>query len=278
MGLILVVEAVTRSRGRYYTAGGASRRPRRIQLGRWRWPALAFLSLLTLAALATPIIVLLDWLIRALQHDEPIRGLWSGAWHSLSVSAVAAGIAVAAALPVAIVAVRKRGPLAGLVERVSYVGFALPGIVVALSVVFFALNVVPGLYQSWPVLIFAYLVLFLPQSIGPLRASLVRVRPSIEEAARGLGRTRGSVLATVTLPLIVPGMVSGFALVFLTTMKELPATLLLAPIEFDTLATQVWAHADEAFFARAAAPGLLLIGVAALPMALILIRERGLRD
>ena len=100
--------------------------------------------------------------------------------------------------------------------------------------VFFTLNVVPGLYQSWTVLIFAYLVLFLPQSIGPLRASLVRVRPSIEEAARGLGRTRGSVLATVTLPLIVPGMVSGFALVFLTTMKELPATLLLAPIEFDT--------------------------------------------
>ena len=278
VGLILVVEAVTRSRGRYYTGGGASRRPRRIQLGRWRWPALAFLALLTLAALATPIIVLLDWLIRGLQHGEPIRGLWSGAWHSLSVSALAAGIAVAAALPVAIVAVRKRGPLAGLVERVSYVGFALPGIVVALSVVFFTLNVVPGLYQSWPVLIFAYLVLFLPQSIGPLRASLVRVRPSIEEAARGLGRTRGSVLATVTLPLIVPGMVSGFALVFLTTMKELPATLLLAPIEFDTLATQVWAHADEAFFARAAAPGLLLIGVAALPMALILIRERGLRD
>ena len=273
------MEAITRSRGRYYASGaGTVRTPRRIRLGRWRWAALAFLVVLMLAALVTPMAALLDWLIRGLQNDEPIRDLWAGAWRSLWVSAAAAGIAVAAALPVAIVAVRRRGPVAGVVERVSYVGFALPGIVVALSVVFFALNVVPDLYQSWTLLIFAYLVLFLPQSIGPLRASLVRVRPNIEEAARGLGRPRGSVLATVTLPLIVPGMVSGFALVFLTTMKELPATLLLAPIEFDTLATQVWLHAEEAFFARASAPGLLLIGVAALPMALILIRERGLRD
>jgi iron(III) transport system permease protein len=279
VGLILVMEAVTRSRGRYYASGAATpRTPRRTRLGRWRWAALAFLVLLMLAALVTPMAALLDWLIRGLQNDEPIHDLWAGAWRSLWVSAAAAGIAVAAALPVAIVAVRRRGAMAGLVERVSYVGFALPGIVVALSVVFFALNVVPALYQSWFLLIFAYLVLFLPQSIGPLRTSLVRVRPSIEEAARGLGRPRGSVLATVTLPLIVPGMVSGFALVFLTTMKELPATLLLAPIEFDTLATQVWLHAEEAFFARAAAPGLLLIGVAALPMALILIRQRGLRD
>ena len=279
VGVILVVEAVTRSRGRYYTGGiSAARRPRRVRLGRWRWAALGFLTLLALSALVTPLVALLDWLIRGLQNDEPFRDLWSGAWHSLSVSLVAAGIAVAAALPVAIVAVRKRGPVAGLIERVSYVGFALPGIVVALSMVFFALNVVPGLYQSWTVLIFAYLVLFLPQSIGPLRASLVRVRPSIEEAARGLGRSPGSVLTTITLPLIVPGILSGFALVFLTTMKELPATLLLAPTEFDTLSTQVWTHADASFFARAAAPGLLLIGLAAIPMALILLRERGLRD
>ena len=279
VALILVVESITRSRGRYYTSSAtAARRPRRVRLRRWRWPALGFLSLLTLAALLLPVAVLLHWLIRGLEDGVAIHGLWSAAWHSLSVSALAGGIAVAAALPIAIVAVRKRGPAAALVERVSYVGFALPGIVVALSMVFFALNVVPGLYQSWTVLIFAYLVLFLPQSIGPLRASLVRVRPSIEEAARGLGRSPGSVLSTVTLPLIVPGMVSGFALVFLTTMKELPATLLLAPIEFDTLSTQVWARAGESFFARAAAPGLLLIVLAAVPLSLILFRERSLRD
>ena len=122
------------------------------------------------------------------------------------------------------------------------------------------------------------LVLFLPQSLGPLRSALVRVRPSIEEAARGLGRSPSAVLTTVTLPLIVPGLVGGFALVFLTTMKELPATLLLAPIGFDTLATEVWAGAEEAFFTQSAAAGLLLIGLAAIPMALVLGRERGLRD
>jgi iron(III) transport system permease protein len=279
VGLILLLEASTRGRGRYHTTGGGSpRRPRILRLGRWRWPALSFLAVIVGIGLAVPIGVLLDWLIQGLEQGEPLSDLGSAVWRSLSVSAVAGLVAVAAAIPVAIVAVRKPGPLAGLVERVSYLGFALPGIVVALAMVFFSLNVIPDLYQSWAVLIFAYLVLFLPQSLGPLQASLVRVRPSIEEAARGLGRSPASVLGTITLPLVAPGMLIGFALVFLTTMKELPATLLLAPIEFDTLATDVWANANQAFFARAAAPGLLLIGLAVIPMALILGREQWLRD
>ncbi|HJN91415.1 MAG TPA: iron ABC transporter permease, partial [Dehalococcoidia bacterium] len=97
------------------------------------------------------------------------------------------------------------------------------------------------------------------------------------EAARGLGRSPIWVTATITLPLVAPGLLSGFALVFLTTMKELPATLLLAPIEYDTLASDVWRSANEAFFAQAAAPALMLILFAAVPMALIVGREN-LRD
>ena len=99
----------------------------------------------------------------------------------------------------------------------------------------------------------------------------------MEEAARGLGHPPAWVLATITLPLVVPGLLSAFALVFLTTMKELPATLLLAPTEYDTLATQVWNSANGAFFAQAAAPALMLILFAALPMAFIVGREN-LRD
>ena len=164
-----------------------------------------------------------------------------------------------------------------LIERISYFGFALPGIVVALALVFFSLRVIPGLYQTWFVLVFAYVVLFLPTSIGAVRSALVRIKPNMEEAARGLGHSPAWVTATVTLPLVAPGLIGGFAIVFLTTMKELPATLLLAPIEYDTLATEVWRAADEAFFAQAAAPALLLIGLAAVPLALIVGREN-LRD
>ena len=277
--LVLSAESRTRGRGRYYQSGASiPRQPRVTHLGRWKWPATAFLTLITLLALAVPIAVLLDWLVRGLRAGEPFQDTWTAAWHSISVSAVAGLVAVFAAIPVATVAVRHRSILSGLIERMSYLGFALPGIVVALSLVFFSLSVIPGLYQNWNVLIFSYIVLFFPQALGPVRSSFVRVKPSIEEAARGLGRGPAWVAATVTIPLLAPGLIGGFALVFLTTMKELPATLLLAPIEFDTLSTQVWGAADEAFFARAAAPALMLILFSAIPMALILGRDHRLRD
>ncbi len=270
---ILGLEAATRARGRYYRTTGAHRSPRRVALGRWRWPAIAFLALLVGVALGLPVGVLLYWLERGLAQGEPFAGTWSAAWHSAIVSAAAAGVATAAAVPVAVVVVRHRSWLSSVIERLSYMGFALPGIVVALSLVFFSLRVLPSLYQTAAVLIFAYVVLFFPQALGALRTSLVQVRPSIEEAARGLGRSPLRVLLTVTLPLLIPGLLSGLALVFLTAMKELPATILLAPIEFDTLATRIWSASSDAFFARAAAPALLLILVAALPMAALVARE-----
>ena len=119
---------------------------------------------------------------------------------------------------------------------------------------------------------------FFPQALGAVHTSLVRIKPSVEEAARSLGRSTPWIMLTVTIPLLVPGMASGFALVFLTAMKELPATLLLAPIEFDTLATRIWSASSEAFFARAAAPALILIALAAIPMVMMISREHDFRE
>ncbi len=156
----------------------------------------------------------------------------------------------------------------------TYLGYALPGIVLALALVFFGSNYVPAIYGTLGILLFAYVVHFLPQAVGATRSALLQVRPSVEEAARGLGRSPAGVLATVTAPLTRSGIIAGGALVFLTTMKELPATLLLGPIGFDTLATRVWTATSEAFFARAAAPAMLLILLSAVPMYLLIIRER----
>ena len=111
--------------------------------------------------------------------------------------------------------------------------------------------------------------------LGGVRASLLQISPALEEAARSLGRSWSRMMVSVTLPLLRPGLVVAAALVFLTVLKELPATLLLAPIGFDTLATEMWAAADEGFFARAAAPGLILIAASILPVAVLLSRERG---
>ena len=179
-----------------------------------------------------------------------------------------------AALPIATLSVRYPGLLSSLLERITYVGFALPGIAIALGLVFFGVNYAPPLYQTTGMLIFAYVILYISPAVGAARTSLLQVSPRVEEAARGLGRTPIGVFSSVTLPLVTPGVLSGAALVFLLVMKELPATLILSPIGFNTLATIIWAAASEAFFARAAAPALLLILASSIPLAFLMLRER----
>ncbi len=142
--------------------------------------------------------------------------------------------------------------------------------VVALALVFFGVRYAGPLYETLALLVAAYVVRFLPEAVGATRASLLHVSPSVEEAARGLGARPARVLLSITVPLVRPGVAAGAGLVFLTTMKELPATLLLAPAGFTTLATAVWSATAEAFFARAAAPALLLVLLSGVPLAFLL--------
>lgn len=272
---LLAGEFGTRGRSRYYRVDqGAARPVETVALGRWRWPAVGFCIGVTLAGLALPMAVLVYWVVRGVGAGEPLLLLWGDAWNSLYVSGLAALATIAAAFPVAALEVRYPGLLSSLLERITYVGFALPGIAVALGLVFFGANFAGFLYQSLGLLILAYGILFLPAAVGSLRSSLLQVSPGVEEAARSLGRGPLRVFVTVTLPLVGPGIGAGAALVFLLTMKELPATLILQPIGFSTLATAVWSAAAEAFFARAAAPALLLIAVSAGPLAFLMLRER----
>jgi iron(III) transport system permease protein len=141
-----------------------------------------------------------------------------------------------------------------VLERLTYISAALPGIVVALGFVFVGINYARPLYQTLPMLLAAYIVLFIPQAVGAERSALLQVSPSLEEAGRSLGKQPWHVFRQVTMPLVRPGLLAAGAMVFLTAMKELPATLILSPLGFNTLAVQVWANISEAFFARAAAP------------------------
>lgn len=272
---LLLIESRARGRAEgYRSAGGSSSRRNVIRLGRWKWPALAFAALVVAVALALPMSVLGYWVVRGAQEGEALRIAWGDVGNSLYVSTLAAGAAVLAALPVAILSIRYSSWLSSLFERVSYIGFALPGIVVALALVFFGARYASPVYQTLGLLVFAYVVLFLPVALGTLRASLQQVHPHVEEAARSLGRSRLQVFLTVTVPLVRAGIVASAAGVFLLTMKELPATLILSPIGFSTLATSTWSAASAAFFAQAAIPALVLIVVSSVPVALLTLRER----
>jgi iron(III) transport system permease protein len=145
--------------------------------------------------------------------------------------------------------------------------------VIGLALVFVTARYAPVIYQTLPLLLLAYLIRFVPEAVGTTRASLLQVSPRVEEAARTLGRRPAEVLRDVTLPIIRPGLVTGGALVFLTAMKELPTTILLAPTGFDTLAVRIWSSTSEGFFSRAAGPALMMMLVAAGSLALLLRRD-----
>ncbi len=273
--VILVLGGRTQARLRYYRNGsGASRTPRVVRLGRWKWAALLLCGAIAGLSLVLPSVVLLQWLVRGALSGEPLLLFLSAARNSALVSLLAGGAAAALSVPLAIMVVRYPGRTSRLLERLTFTGYALPGVVVALALVFFGANYAQPLYQTTWLLVFAYVVLFFPAALGATRAALHQVSPCLEEAARGLGWGSGQVVARVTVPLARSGVLAGAALVFLVSMKELPATLILSPLGFETLATAVWSASSEAFFARAAAPALIIILMSSLPMAYLAARER----
>ena len=177
----------------------------------------------------------------------------------------------------AVLAVRHPGSLSTAVERITYGSFALPGIVVALSLVFFGANFARVLYQTLALLVFAYVIRFLPEAVGSLRSGLLQVNPRLEEAAASLGRARHQVFGTITAPLIAPAALGGVALVFISAVKELPVTLLLSPIGFKTLATATWTASASGLYAQAAPPALLLVLVSAATLPWLLRSDRPAR-
>ena len=274
MLVLLWLEARTRRREALYrSAPGSARTMRQVNLGRWRWPALGFCGAVATLALLIPVAVLVYWSLQSFAGSVDWPAVAAATGNSLLASGLAATAAALCAVPIAVLTVRFRGPFAMAVERLSYTGHALPGIVVALALVFFGTRVVIGLYQSLAMLVFAFVVLFLPLALGIARASMLQVSPRVEEAARSMGRSQWSVLRTVTAPLIAPGVLAGAALVFLTAIKELPATLILAPIGFETLATEIWGATSVGFFERGAVPALVLLAVSAVPLYLLTARE-----
>ncbi len=273
--IILFVEMRSRSRAKYHNVSAACmRQPISIKLGLWKWPASLFCFSILSVAMIMPLSVLGYWAFKGIRGGEPLIAVLAPLLHSLYASLTAAFFITLASIPVALLAVRYQSRFSRILEQSTYIGFALPGIVIALSLVFFAANYAILIYQTFALLIFAYLILFLPQSVGSMRSKLMQLNPALEDAARSLGKNPVQVLGKITMPLIRPGIFAAAALVFLTVMKELPATLLLGPIGFRTLATVIWSATSEAFFARAALHAITLILFSSIPMSILVIYGR----
>ncbi len=272
--LLLERNSRGRSRPRYYRSSAGVVPPRqRIPLARQKWPALIFCGSVILMALIMPAGVILFWLLRGLASGESLVPVWTATLNSFRAGVMAAVAATALGLPIAYAAIRMAGRVTNFAAQAVYVGYGLPGIVIALSLVFFGANFMPLVYQTLWMLVFAYVVRFLPQAMGAIQMSLLQMNPRLEEAGHSLGLGNRAVFGRIIAPLARPGVLAGMALVFLTTVKELPATLLLSPTGFSTLATQIWSATDEAFFTRAAAPALVLLAMSACSILLVLMQE-----
>jgi iron(III) transport system permease protein len=270
--VLLLVEGRLRGPARYARLGSGTARvavPRR--LGRLAIPSLLALTLLVVLALGVPTGSLVHWLRIGSSTEFPLGELASAAATSLGLGAAAAVAATILALPVAWLAVRYRGRFSAAVERSTYVANALPGIVVALAFVTVSIRVVQPVYQTFALLLAAYSVMFLPRAVVSLRAALLQAPPVLEDVSTSLGVGRTETVRRVTLPLLLPGVGAGAALVFLAAVTELTATLLLAPIGTDTLATEFWSRSYAAAYG-AAAPYALLMVLVSVPATLLLTR------
>jgi iron(III) transport system permease protein len=255
-----------------------------VPLGRWRAGALGLVGGVVGLALVAPVGVLAYWALRGLGEGSSRSGalvanpgdLIQPAVNTSIAGLLAAACAVAVVLPVAYYTVRGRGRAGAAANAVVVGGFALPGLVIALALVFWTLGAPPpfaSLYQTLPLLVGAYVLHFGALALGTAQVAVAGIPPALEDAARVLGRGRARRFLQIELPLMAPGLAAGAGLVLLSAMKELPATLLLAPAGFPTLATRIWSAAEDAFWADASLAALALVAVSGVLTWLLLIRR-----
>jgi iron(III) transport system permease protein len=274
-GLFIVAEVMLLRRVVLTRAGaGQARRVASIRLRYWKGPAVLFLSVLLLIGVALPALTIVYWAFRA-DIGTQLKPLSSAVVDSLKVSVPAAVAATLLALPIATMARRYPSRTSVTLERLSFLGYATPSLAFALGLLVVTLHLAPGLRHSAFVLVYAYSLHFLAEAVGPVRAGLFQANPRLEEASRALGHSQASTFARVTLPLLRPAVIVSLSLVFLSSMKELPLTMLLAPLGFETLSMNIWQYTENATYAPAAPYALCVLGIASLFVGVLLYHERG---
>jgi len=279
--VILLAELRTYGKGRFTQVESQWRPARAIALGKWHAPALGFVIGVVTASLLIPVTALVVWSMQTLLEVETsasifrpgVQGFAAHLWNSLWSAGLAAILAAVFSLPVAMASIRSPSRFTRLLLRICQVGYALPGVVIALSLLYIVNRYASFLYATPLVVVLAYVLRHLPQSVRGSEAAFAQIAPSLEEAAYTLGRNSRQTFLRVTLPLAFPGVLAGAALVFLTSLKELPATLLLRPAGFDTLAVRAWIWAGDGFYQQAAPAALALVILAGIPLSFLLRKE-----
>ncbi len=273
--LFVVLERRQRRRSRFYQTQARYRAltPKRYS-PRALGAAYCYLGAVATAAFLAPVALLATWSVEAVQQGAVDARFLEFARNSLVAGTLAATVTVALAVPVATLAVRGGPRWAPVAAPLASFGIVLPGPVVALAMILLAVHLLQPVYGGILVLILAYVVRFLAVGIQTEEAGLHQISPGLEQAARSLGAGAGAVLVRILAPLLKGSFATAWVLVFLSVLKELPATLLMRPVGFDTLAVRVWLETSESAFQTAAPAALLLVGVS-FPAVTLLVGRQG---
>ena len=282
VALIVVIAERSLDRRRRRVEVVRSRESLVVPLGRWRWPAVAVVTGFLGNALVGPVAVLGFWAWRGMTADSASVGLATDmgdlvgpTLRSAGAGLITAAIAIVVVLPLAWTISRYRSRVAWAANSMVVAGFALPGVVIALSLVFWAIDapLISRWYQTLPLLIIAYVLHFGAQATRAAQVAVDAVPRRLGDAAATLGAGRPRRFFSVEIPLMTPGLLAGAGLVMLSTMKELPATLLLAPIGFNTLATEIWGAGDRGALSQGALASLMLVALSAVLTWAVVIRR-----
>jgi iron(III) transport system permease protein len=279
---VILLYGEERLRGnRNYTrvSQGARRAPTRYALGRWMFPVLALFTALVAVSVGIPVVMLIDWFARgssaALSNaSSNLQYLWPATVTSVELGAASALVAVVFALPVALLAIRHNGPVSRLLERATYLSFALPDLVAAIALSYAAVHYARYFYGSFALIVFAEAILFLPFAVVAMRATLGQIEPALEDSARSLGATAQATFWRITMPLARPGVMAAAVLVFAFSLGDLATAQVLLPLNLYTLGTEFQNNSSTVAFA-AAAPFAAVLIVLAMGAAWVLMSRFG---
>ena len=258
--IFLIGERWFRRRSRFYQTTGRVRRSVPVPCRFAQTTAITlYFSLIFCGAFALPTFLLAHWTIAAWGNGQISAAFFEYAWNSILLSGSAATLALVIGTPLAYLAWRRPTMLNLFCIQGAYTGYVLPGPVAALALLIIFSQTIPFLYGTILVLIIAYLIHFLPAGLQPIESTFQQITPNFEEAAKSLGVSGLQSFWRITLPLVRGGFLVAWILMFIQSMKELPATLLLRPVGFDTLAVRIWLEASEELYQLAAPPALLII-------------------
>lgn len=272
---LIVVLIQQRARGRAALNSNRSPAPARLHRlsGRGRLGAWLFLGTLVTTALILPMATLVWWTARGMSLGNSPLSVLPHVARSVLVSGLAALVIAVASIPLGILIVRFPSRLSRFIESIPWLTYSLPHLAIGLAFLVLAIRIARPIYQTVVLLVIVYLAMFLPLALAAVESGMRRIGPGLEEASRSLGVGAMGTLWRISIPLMRRSVLAGAALVFLSVMKELPATLLLRPTEFDTLPVRIWSATAELFFTQASFAALALIVVSALPLYFFVIRD-----